>query len=482
MSRSIKFLIAAIAILVVAGGSYYYFASASQPAQEEGESEVQTTTARQGSLEITATGTGNLIAGEEVDLSFSSDGVIESINVRVGDEVKAGDVLASLEQGESLESLELGVTSAELSILTARQALEDIYANAPMKTAEAQRTLAEAMDGLNDAEYHWQVQQEGYRASGDTIAAAEANLVLAESQVDRAQKEYNKVASRPDDDPTRALALSNLVAAKNQRDSVLRKLNWYTGNPTEVDQMLLDADVAIAQAALDEAQRVWDILQSGPDPDEVALAEAQLANAQAQLTKAQNDLEEGTDALKDISLVAPMGGTVLAVNNQAGETAQGTVITLGDLSQPYLEIFLDETDLDKLGLGYEVDAIFDSLPDDTFHGTVVQIDPTLYSAQGVSAIRALVQMDETEFAQVQTLPIGLSAAVDVVSARAENAVLVPIEALREISEGQYAVFVMQNGEPKLRMVDVGLMDFTFAEITSGLEPGEEVTTGIVETN
>jgi multidrug efflux pump subunit AcrA (membrane-fusion protein) len=60
-------------------------------------------------------------------------------------------------------------------------------------------------------------------------------------------------------------------------------------------------------------------------------------------------------------------------------------------------------------------------------------------------------------------------------------VLVPVEALREIGDGKYTLFVMQNGTPKLRTVDVGLQDITYAEIKSGLEAGEIVTTGIVET-
>ncbi len=72
--------------------------------------------------------------------------------------------------------------------------------------------------------------------------------------------------------------------------------------------------------------------------------------------------------------------------------------------------------------------------------------------------------------------------MDVIGGRTENAVLVPVEAVREIGPGEFAVFVMQDGEPKLRIVTVGLMDFTLAEITSGLEAGEMVTTGVVETN
>jgi multidrug efflux pump subunit AcrA (membrane-fusion protein) len=77
--------------------------------------------------------------------------------------------------------------------------------------------------------------------------------------------------------------------------------------------------------------------------------------------------------------------------------------------------------------------------------------------------------------------VGLNATVEVIGGQTQNAVLVPVEALRELSEGQYALFVMEDGEPKLRTVEVGLMDFTFAEILSGVAEGEVVTTGIVET-
>jgi multidrug efflux pump subunit AcrA (membrane-fusion protein) len=75
----------------------------------------------------------------------------------------------------------------------------------------------------------------------------------------------------------------------------------------------------------------------------------------------------------------------------------------------------------------------------------------------------------------------MTASVEVIGGRTNGAVLVPVEALREISPGEYAVFVMEDDQPRLRVVTVGLMDFTSAEILSGLEAGETVTTGIVET-
>ena len=80
------------------------------------------------------------------------------------------------------------------------------------------------------------------------------------------------------------------------------------------------------------------------------------------------------------------------------------------------------------------------------------------------------------------MPIGANATVDVIGGLAENALLVPVEALNEYAPGEYAVFKMVEDEPVLTPVEVGLMDNSFAEILSGLEQGDVVTTGIVETN
>ena len=230
--------------------------------------------------------------------------------------------------------------------------------------------------------------------------------------------------------------------------------------------------------------------QNGPTiaAAEQAVERARLALQQAQLNRevhtlslAQTELAvtDAETALASMSLIAPIDGTVLAVNAAAGESVNGAVVVLADLSRPMLEIFLDETDLDKVGPGYEVEIVFDALPEETFTGQVVRVDPQLARESGVSAVRALV---EVAYTRPEPLPVGLSATVDVISGRAENALLVPVEAVREISPGQHSLFVMEDGQPQLRMIEVGLMDFTFAEITAGIKEGDVVTTGLVKTD
>jgi len=71
--------------------------------------------------------------------------------------------------------------------------------------------------------------------------------------------------------------------------------------------------------------------------------------------------------------------------------------------------------------------------------------------------------------------------VDVIAAQANNVILVPVQALHQLAPGSYAVFVMTNGKPTLRIVTVGIQDSTFAEIKTGLKSGEVVTTGIQAT-
>jgi multidrug resistance efflux pump len=313
-------------------------------------------------------------------LAFEFSGKLLEVHVQPGDQVEGGDVLARLEGAVPLDSYEAVVTSAELSVLRAQQALEALFTNASTMASQAQMNLAVAQEELQSAEYRWRVQQEGNRASGDTIAAAEANLVLAEQQVKHAQGEFNQYSGRPEGDPARALALSNLVAAKQQRDSILRGLNWYTGSPSDIAQAKLDAEVAIAQVQLENAEREWEARKNGPDADEVALAEGELANAQAQLKQAQHDLQKAIDGAV---LVAPTDGTILSVEAVTGTLVGGgaPIFILLDTTQlAFHTTNLSERDVAQIFPGQTALITLKSYPNDPIEAAVVRIG---WQASGV---------------------------------------------------------------------------------------------------
>jgi RND family efflux transporter MFP subunit len=297
------------------------------------------------------------------------------------------------------------------------------------------------------------------------------------------QKAYNDTHGDPNEDANKAQALANLEAAKREYNLALASVNWYLGNPSDQEIAEAQTGITLAQAKLanldatvnDLQRQIEELENPTPDADAIALAEADIKNAQLQLDSA-------LEAIETEYLVAPFDGTVVAISATVGDfVGTSPIITMYDLSLPMLEVFVDETDLNQIGAGYEIEVIFDALPDQVFSGHIIRVDPTLVQENMVKAVRAIAQLDEATFAKPQTLPVGLSASVEVIGSRAENVLLVPVEAVRDLGEGSYSVFVMEDGQPKLRLVEVGLMDYTYAEIKSGLQLGDVVTTGIVET-
>jgi HlyD family secretion protein len=512
-------------ILLIVVGSYFaynYFSADSVEVSET--SQIQTSVARSGDLTVFATGAGQVIPATEVNLGFDEAGTLAERLVKVGDQVQVGDVIARLETNQSEDEIALALAEAELNVLTAQQTLDDIYDSVQIDTAQAlldvetaQQTLEDLLNGdlrqaqalqavaeAQEAVYQAQRTYNGTRSTADssTIDAAYAELVLAEKKLKDQEAKFDDYANKPDEDLGKANAQLKLSAAQAVYDTALRYYNAVTGTGSELDLELSAADLAAAQAKLAEAERDYErikdgatpgeislaeanlafaearyeTLKAGVDPAEVSLAEANLANAQAKLALARED-----QAVVD--LLAPLDGTIMSISASVGE-AVGTnaIIVMADLKQPVLEVYLDEADLDKVAVGFEVEVVFDSLPDDMFTGHVTEVSPSLQTVSNIDAVLAWVQLDAESFSKPQSLPVGSNASVDVIGGRTQNTVLVPVEAVREIGPDEYAVFVMEEGEPRLRIVTVGLMDYTSAEILTGLAAGEIVTTGVVETN
>jgi HlyD family secretion protein len=146
------------------------------------------------------------------------------------------------------------------------------------------------------------------------------------------------------------------------------------------------------------------------------------------------------------------------------------------LNQPSVEVYLDEIDSANVQVGDRAEIIFDAIPELTYHGQIVEIDPGLSRVGSSQALRALVLLD-TMPTELIKLPLGLNAAADIISGDTTNAVLVTVEALEQKTDGSYIVYVIDGETVEPRPVQVGLMDAATAEIIAGLLPGERVAIG-----
>ncbi len=526
-----------LALILVTGGAASYFAiNANSTEAADEEQKVRTSVARQGNIVISATAAGTIVPATDVVLGFPTNGTLAELLVGVGDDVAAGDVLARLDDADAQQALvnaqiqlnqaamktdasttqtgisfdEISIEQARINLEQAQKALDDLLDWEPDENDIA---IAEANLEAAEAGYNAAVGQEasgyyGIQVSQINLEQAQADLVTAQENYEAAWSEgrdwetqYNVPICDPGErEPCTGQTWAERI--ERDRESASSALSRAQDNLAlaEIDynrsvSNSSSSSSANAQTSVLNAQITLDAAMSGPTEDEIEAAEIAIRQAELNLKQAllnqesntlslaqsQLNLEAAQTALDETALLAPMAGTIMAVNASVGESVGAGLITLADLEQPILEVFLDETDMNMVGLGYDVEVIFDALPDDLFEGRIIQIDPQLTNQSGVTAVRALVQLDTDSFTKPQTLPVGMNATVEVIGGRAENAVLVPVEALRELSAGQFAVFVMEDGEPVLRMVEVGLMDFSFAEILSGLEAGQTVTTGIVQT-
>lgn len=228
---------------------------------------------------------------------------------------------------------------------------------------------------------------------------------------------------------------------------------------------------------------------------ETAFTNAKFANdnskanyeaTQAQVKTFQARLDKAQDNLRKTSIVAPMAGVVTFLNAEVGEIAQAqtsftqgkTLMTISDLSVFEVEVEVDETEIAKIEIDQPAEIRVDAFRDTVFAGTVVEIgNSAMISGEGTdnytTSFRVKVRFADTE----ATIRPGMSATVDITTAKENDAVLVP-----------YAAVVMREFDPDslLASVDVqeaessGVLtdgDVQAAEITNVSETTDDAPAG-----
>ena len=346
--------------------------------------------------------------------------------------------------------------------------------NAKNQLAYAQADYDTAWSSGRDWE-QWQLEPTGIDGTGPSLAkqlesereSTQRKLVSAQLDLEAAQAAYNLAVAEANNDSL-ADAWSKVVSAQTSLEDT------QTG-PSESEVEVARIQVQQAELSLTQAQLNLEAAQSDLETWDTTQAELSLTQAQLNLEAAQRNLEQTT-------LIAPVSSTVMAVEAQVGESVGTTpIVTLADLEEPLVLFWVEETDLMSVAPGNAVNVVFEALPDYAFPGEVVSVDPMLVDVDGTSAVQVWASVDLTAH-PVKVLS-GMNAEVEIVAGEALNALLVPIQALRELGPDQYAVFVVgADGELEMRPVEVGLKDYVNAEITSGLEDGEVVSIGAVQSS
>jgi HlyD family secretion protein len=326
--------------------------------------------------------TGVVIPSTRATLSFPSGGLLAELLVAEGEHIGAGQTLARLGNQEQLQA---AVKSATLAVIDAGQRLDELYQKHDVMVSQAQLAVATARDALDEAQHDWEVNQPGNRALSYTLKAARAQVVIAEKRLERTQTAFDHAHGKV----AKAKAQLVLSDAHRQYDRAVWLLDWLESGADEIEQGILDAELANAQANLDDAIQEYQDLEHGPDPSDVELAQAQLENAQAQLEAAQS-------ALEDLELVAPFPGTIADIYPQPGEwVGPGQpILVMADLGTLRVETTdLNEIDVAQIHTGDTATVSFDALPEVAVGGTVTYVSPKAEEGTGVN-YTVVIELDQ----------------------------------------------------------------------------------------
>jgi HlyD family secretion protein len=419
---------------------------------------------------------GSIQPVQLASLPWKTNGTVSKVYVKVGDQVKAGEVLLELDpttapaniisaQSELInaqKSLD-DLKNSKITLAQALKALEDAQdaydnreLNHALKLAQAEVALANAQEMFSDAQ-RVRTNMDYPRANQTTIDGAQSFYELKEEELDKAKQEYNNVRDLPADDPERNFRLLRQSDAQKARDKALATLNWYLGKNSQEDLVEADAKLAQATAQLEQAKLEVEKLKPGLSEAEVALLEAKLADAKRAYEQVENGpnptdvaaLESRIAAaqatLNSLKITASFDGEVLVLNNITGDVVNtGEIATMiADRNNLYVEVQVDESDISSVKIGDPAEITVDVLPDALLKGQVTTINPV--GATIANLVKYAVRVDLLD-APPQML-LGSTADVAIQIGTPSEKLVVPIDAVQNDANGEYVMKQVLDGIP-----------------------------------
>jgi len=405
-----KKIVIPVTVLLISVALFLVF----RPGTSDQAGQFRTATIERGDLVATVGATGTVRARQTATLVWQTTGTVEDVNVEIGDQVGANEVLASL----SKTSLPQTIILAEADMVSAQRALEDLLQS---DTARAQAWIA-----LRDAEEDF-TKAYNYRDS--------LNYPTRKTQV----------------------VLSKEVTPLGVVD--VPKVKTYKIEGTEKEIEKADADLALEEAKYEDAKRTYERLADGPNKNDLAAAQARVDAAQATLNMAR--------------LTAPCAGTVTEASPLPGDqvTAGMMAFRVDDLSSLLVDVDVSEVDINDISLGQTVSLSFDAILEKDYEGQVVKVSQAGTVVGGVVNFTVTVQLTNAD----EMVKPGMTAAVNIVVREIKDAVLVPNRAVR-LLDGKRIVFILNESGMQERVdIRLGASSDTVSVVVGGnLAEGDQV--------
>lgn len=441
-----------------------------------GEEQIQTQRATKGTIKKTVEASGSVASAATQTVSFSNDATVQSIKKKDGSSVKKGDTIAVLTSSsleDSINSLETQISSLESTLSQGAESasstisskvsgrVKRIYAKegtAVSKTMDSKGALMEiSADGKLKIEFKPSktvktgdsvtVKFGGYSVTGKVsgVSSGKAAVTISDSyyyNVDTKAVVYNSSSQKIGSGKLKSNSpitvtgdqgtVSSIEVSKNQK--------VYAGTTL----------MTLSKAGYSETYK------------------SNLAKHEA----LADQLKELKKEKKNLTVTAKYDGVVDELSASTGSTVSKgkTFCKVVSTSSYKVNIDVDELDIKEIKTGQSVSVTADAVEDKTFKGTVTKVSKIGTNTDGVATYPVTIELSGAE-----DLYPAMSATATITTQEAENAVLVPVSAVQTRDGKNYVTIVSDgNEEATSKEVEVGIMNDSYAQITSGVAEGDLV--------
>ncbi|MBP3886376.1 MAG: efflux RND transporter periplasmic adaptor subunit [Cellulosilyticum sp.] len=439
-----KYLISGISLAVLASslatgcGSTEAVSDAVSSQEQVVSTSVETLTLVEDTIQSYKTLSASIVAKNEVAVIPKVGGTVSKVHVKVGDKVKAGDVLFEIDSRD----IEIQVKSAQSSVTSSQATISS--AQAGLDAAEAGLNAAKANYNMNTGS-NLDNQLSSQKANVENLER-QYNDLLRDLESNKALLEVGAVSQNTIDNMETqiATAKSNLDQAKNQ----LKTLEEQT---IEETKRASEASVQQAEASVSQAT-------------------ASIAQAEASAAQAQTSLENAQQQLSYTKVVAEIDGIISNCTVTEGSTvgAGSVALSLIDIDKVKIAFNITGDLVNTIQAGNTVYTYIDAVSDEPFEGVVSTVAPAADSKTGLYPVEIEISNPK------HLLKPGMFATSKLVLSENPSALSVPIGAVIDKGETKYVYTVDADNIAHKIAVETGLENETHIEIVSGLNANDVI--------
>ncbi len=378
---------------------------------------------------------GTISHFRKVDVSVITDGVISTMNVKEGDAVRQGQVIArirniqlEIQKKRTLAQIKQAQSALNLSMAKLKEGRLNVESRF-ISVSIGELDLKQKKINLDDLQRALNNKKQVYDVGGITDEAMHSLQMNYESEQNKyrmAKKnlEMQKIGLRDKDIVNQGYTLPS---SEKERIKVLTLLNTQT----------LSAEVKVAEASLDSAE---------------------------------TELEAVNQLLGETVIRAPVSGIIGMRYLEKGERIQANakLFTIMDISRVFAVFPIEENDAALLTEGMKVEVTVDAFKDKKFEAKIYIISPLIDPQTGNVTVKAIMDNPGLK------LKPGMFLRARVISGQARSSIVVPKSVLTNKKGKQAEVFVVSQGRLFLKKVTIGVEKENTAEILKGINQGETI--------